>query len=482
MWDIVHRPKNFASLLGNAGIVKLLKKRSVDGTLVGRSMMFGGPKGLGKTTLARIVAKAIICPNLQDGEPCCECGPCKSVEEGISDSFDELDAATQGTVDRIRSIVQDLDLGTIDGNPRVVVFDEAQRLSKASQDALLKPMEDRRLVIILCTTEPHSIKTAIRDRVEEYSVSPPSVEDITNRLKFICKSESVEYDVDALDLIVMLNHSNPRTSITSLETISMMGKVTRDAVRDVFRFDSMEDVVKVLSLIDSDPVQAFSVLDGLFSRESPTWIRDNIVAAVSSALRSSVGAKSTYSVPTMFFQNRGRAWAELASSLSRIDRPDAAAVEAVLMETSNALPTVFNIPPSPSVIHMPSIKVVGEVPVIELEESPALGVARVAGLVKKADPSQQELVAKLASAIGAVKKPESKIKESNENKSVEVDGVMYTSSEVLTSLDAKIKSSAPPENPIAVSDAKVLLNGDLNPIPPREFSREFESRFKKTSR
>jgi hypothetical protein len=184
----------------------------------------------------------------------------------------------------------------------------------------------------------------------------------------------------------------------------------------------------------------------------------------------------------MFFQNRGRAWAELASSLSRIDRPDAAAVEAVLMESSNALPTVFNIPPPPSIVHMPSVKAVGEVPVVKLEESPALGIARVAGLVKKVDPSQQELVSKLASAIGAVKKPESKIKESNGNKSVEVDGVMYTSSEVLTSLDAKIKSSAPPENPIAVSDAKVLLNGDLNPMPPREFSREFESRFQKTSR
>ena len=472
MLDLRFRPRKFSDpilgVLGNVGIVKLLKKRSVDGTLAGRSIMFGGPKGLGKTTLARIVAKAIVCPNLEDGEPCCSCGPCKSVEEGSSDSFDELDAATQGTVDRIRSIVQDLDLGTLDGNPRVVVFDEAQRLSKASQDALLKPMEDRRIVIILCTTEPHSIKTAIRDRVEEYSVSPPSVEEITGRLQQICKIESIEFDRDALDLIVVLNHSNPRTSITSLETVSMMGRVTKETVKDVYRFDSMEDVVQVLSLLDSNTVQAFAILDRLFSRESPTWIRDNVVAAISSALRTSIGAKPTYLVPTMFFQNRGRAWTELASSLSRLDRPDAAAVEAVLMESSSALPVVSDIPSSPPIVHMPSVKAVSEVPVVTLEESQ--------------EPSQQEIVSKLADALSAIKKPDNSIKKPVESKSIEVDGVRFTSSETLTSLDAKIKNSVPPENPVAVSDAGVLLDGSLNPMAPKEFANAFEIRIKKTSR
>lgn len=465
--DIKFRPKKFGDILGNKGIVKLLLKRSIDGTLAGRSMMFGGPKGLGKTTMARIVAKAIVCPNLESGEPCCECNSCHSVEEGSSDSFDEFDAATQGTVDRIRSIVQDLDLGTMDGNPRVVVFDEAQRLSKAAQDALLKPMEDRRVVVILCTTEPHSVKTAIRDRVEEYPVSPPTVEEITARLQHICGIESIKYDREALDLIVMLNHSNPRTSITSLETIHMLGSITKDSVKDVFRFDSMEDIVKVLSLIDSSPIEAFSILDNLSARESPTWIRDNIVAAISSALRVSVGAKSIYPVPTMFFQTRGRAWAELASALSRTDRPDFAAVEAILMESSAALEVVsFDLPPPLSPVKIPSIKVVnGAVPVVELVEESVSNTS-----------SKQELISKLSMVLNSSKKSE--VSERNDkSKSVEVDGVRFTSNESLTSLDAKIKNSSPPENPVSVIDASVQCNSGLEPMPSKEFTRVFSERF-----
>lgn len=463
--DLKYRPRKFSDLLGNKGIIELLVKRSIGGTLIDRSMMFGGPKGLGKTTMARIVAKAIACPNKENGEPCCECSLCQSVDDGTSESFDELDAATQGTVDRIRSIVQDLDLGTMDGNPRVVVFDEAQRLSKAAQDALLKPMEDRRVIVILCTTEPHSIKTAIRDRVEEYPVSPPSVEEITNRLQHICKIELIEYDREALDLIVMLNHSNPRTSITSLETIHTLGRITKDNVRQVFRFDSMEDIVKALSLIDSSPVEAFSIFDRLSSHESPTWIRDNIVAAISSALRVSVGAKPTYSIPTMFFPTRGRAWAELAASLSRIDRPDFAAVEAVLMASSPALETVvFDIPPPPPVAKIPSVKVIHSPPLPVVEEP-----------VQKIE-SQQEIVDKLSKNIGSSKKTETIIDKPENSKSLEVDGIKFTSTETLTSLDMKIKSSSPPESPVPVTDARVQCESGSKPIPPKEFARVFSER------
>ena len=465
--DLKYRPRKFSDLLGNKGIIELLLKRSTGGTLIDRSMMFGGPKGLGKTTMARIVAKAIACPNKENGEPCCECSICQSVDNGVSESFDELDAATQGTVDRIRSIVQDLDLGTMDGNPRVVVFDEAQRLSKAAQDALLKPMEDRRVIVILCTTEPHSIKTAIRDRVEEYPVSPPSVEEITNRLQHICKIESIEYDREALDLIVMLNHSNPRTSITSLETIHTLGRITKDNVRQVFRFYSMEDVFRALSLIDSSPIEAFSIFDRLSAHESPTWIRDNIVAAISSALRVSVGAKPTYSIPTVFFPTRGRAWAELAASLSRIDRPDFAAVEAVLMASSPALETVvFDIPPPPPIARIPSIKAVhSPVPAVELVEEP----------VQKIE-SQQEVVDKLSKNIGSPKKIETVTNKPGNSKSIEVDGIKFTSTETLTSLDTKIRNSSPPEDSVSVTDARVQCESGSKPIPPKEFARVFSER------
>jgi DNA polymerase III subunit gamma/tau len=460
--DIKYRPRYFKDVLGNEGIVKLLTIRSKNGTLSGRSMMFYGPKGCGKTSLARIVGKAIACSNSENGEPCCECSICRSIEDGSSESFDEFDAATQGTVDRIRSIVQDLDFGTIDNRPRVIVLDEAHRLSKPSQDALLKPMEDRLVVVILCTTEPHLIKGAIRDRVEEYSVSPPSNNVLVDHLYEICKNEEIKYDVEALELLVQVNKQNPRTSITSLETVSGMGKVTEALIREIYRFDSMEDVCKVLSLIDVEPSSAFQILDHIFARESPVWVRDSIISAISSAIRSSVGAKSTYPVPTNFFPIRGRAWVNLASSLSRIDRPDTAAIEVALFEPmgktldDNIMTQMSSqlsstkIEPS-SLSTMPPLSSLS--PTIVHESLP----------VKKEFPKGSE----------GPKKTVSKI--------VEHDGVKFTQDEFLTSLDKKIHNSAPSFEIQPKIESEVSFDQRLVPMPPKEFCRALLDRIKAKS-
>jgi DNA polymerase III subunit gamma/tau len=454
--DLKYRPRHFKGILGNAGVVKLLTTRSQSGTLSGRSMMFSGPKGCGKTSLARVVGKAIACPDIKDGEPCCICSTCKSIEEGTSDSFDEFDAATQGTVDRIRSIVQDLDFGTMDNRPRVIVLDEAHRLSKQSQDALLRPMEDRRVVVILCTTEPHLIRGAIRDRVEEYSVSPPSSNTLVDHLYGICKNENIKYDVEGLELLVQINRQNPRTSITSLETVSGMGKVTEALVREIYRFNSMDDICKVLSLLDADPASAFGVLDRLFANESPSWVRDSIVAAISSAIRCSVGAKPTYPVPTNFFPIRGRSWANLASALSRVDRPDEAAVEAILLEFPNGhvVSEILQMPapvPSASPIAVPT-------------PTPAL---------TKEEPRK---------AVEEPKKVSVKPKPESKPKDIEHDGVRFTSNETLTSIDQKIRNSASSSVGSDKPKAELGVPYDqrLAPVPPKEFSRAFHDRFKAT--
>lgn len=469
--DLKYRPRRFSEVVGNAAIVRLLLIRSRGGTLSGRSMMFGGPKGCGKTSLARIAALAIVCDELSDGEPCGACLSCQAVMADGSMVADEFDAATGGTVDRIRSIVDDLEYGTVNGKPRVVILDEAQRLSKAAQDALLKSVEDRRFVLILCTTEPHKIGEAIRSRVEEYSVSPPSVEEITDRLYSICRSEGIQASPDSLTLLSQHLKCCPRECISAVETLSGLGPVTDATVRSHLRFDSYEAVGSVLSLVDSDPSAALSALDPVIQREGPTWVRDVMVQAVTSSIRQAVGAKPTYPVPLSFFGSRRMGWADLASSLGRIEKPTAADVENALLSGSRA-PMVSSVlaPPSPLVAPPPPID--KERLFAAASKVPDPGESLAAGR-----PAPKAVVE------GHIKKSEVRSKpDAAVRRVMSIEGVHFSSTEELTTLDSKIERGtrgAPVKE--QGPRAGVELDGAHLPVPEKDFARGFIQRYKKDS-
>jgi len=453
--DLKYRPSRFSQVLGNEGIRKLLLKRSVDGTLGDQSMMFGGPKGCGKTSMARIVARALLCADLDGGEPCGECQTCRAVLNDVCDGVEELDAASQGTVDRVRAMVQEADYGTIDGKDRhVYIIDEAQRLSKAAQDALLKAVESRLFTVILCTTEPQNIKGPIRDRVEEYPVYPPSQEELVGYLERVCQLESVTADRDALSTIVEMTGRTPRSCLLAVDSISVLGDVTVDSVSAHFRFNSYMAVDRILGSLDSDPASAFASLDELSRRESPTWIRDSIVLAISSGLRSQIGAKSTYPVKTGFFSIRGRGWLDLARDLSRIDRPSMADVEASLLSGVPAShfpiqdPVPREVPPPP-----PPPPPLPE-PVDELKPEP------------RPEPTHP--------APPAPPPPEP----SPSKKEITVDGVTFSKAESLTTLDGKI-SSRKEDEPVGERDEiPVGLDESRAPLTEKEFVSNFLGKFR----
>lgn len=464
-FDLKYRPRRFADVIGNKAVVRLLLKLSSEGRLTDRSFMFGGPKGCGKTTLARIVARAIVCDSLQAGEPCSECPSCLSIITESADSFEEFDAATQGTVDRMRSIVQSLDYGNLSGRPLVVVLDEAQRLSKQGQDALLKSIEDRRLIVIFCTTEPHKIQGAIRNRVTEFPISEPPESESIELMEKVCKLESVSYDAAALQLIAKLTGSCPRSCMTSIDL--MAPTVTVESVRSFFRHSGMESVASVLGRIDSNPVEALRELDTLMSAEGATWVRDTIVQAISSEMRVSVGARPTFPVPCRFFESRGRRWADLAHILGSMEKPTATGVDVALL---TACPILMTAPgpvqsaPAPPV-HVPA-------PVPAPAPAPASSVHASALAPAPAPPVHVPAPAPPAPLSPISIPPPSKV--------VEVDGVKYTREESLTSLDSKIDrdpkrhaSSSPRET------AEVGLNLSMAPISEKEFARGFVQRFKK---
>lgn len=478
MFDRKYRPRNFRDVVGNDGVVNLLLIRSRQGTLGGRSMMFAGPKGCGKTSLARIVARAIVCASLDNGEPCNECGPCQSVSDGTSMSADEFDAATQGTVEHIRSIVDDLDYGTIDGSPRVIILDEAQRLSKAAQDALLKPVEERDLVAILCTTEPHKVGEALRSRFEEYPVSPPSQDLMVKRLQFVCEAESVPFEVDALRSVVRHLGSCPRTCVAAIETLSALGGATASAIRQMFRYGSLESVAEILSAIDSNPTAALDLLADILMSDGPTWVRDHIVLAIASGYRESVGAKATFPVPTKFFPIRGSKWTELARSLSSLDKPTSADIESIILGSRVAIAaTAAPIPFSPPPAAVPSIVPTAVLSSVIVEASlppappapPAVMQPPVAF-----HPPTPTLTVKPKSDPPKPAPPKPK--------SIEIDGVIFTSSESLTTLDDKIeKGSCGAPAPPSPRVGEVELDSSRAPISEKDFARGFRQRIQKAN-
>lgn len=452
-FDLEYRPHRLADVIGNQAVTRLLKKLIVEGRIADRSLMFGGPKGCGKTSLARIISKAIVCDNIKDGDPCGDCISCMSVASESSDSFEEFDAATQGTVDHMRHIVDGLEYGNLSGKPFVFIMDEAHRLSKQAQDALLKSVEDRRLVVILCTTEPHKIQGAIRSRVTEFPVTYPSESEMIVRMEHVCRSQAIQYEPGALNLIARSVNVCPRNCLTTIELLAP--NITNDSVKSHFRYDSLESLVSILERIDSDSCSALNDLESLMSIESSTWVRDNIILAISSAIRVNVGAKATYPFESKFYASRGNKWADLARFLGSIDKPTPAVIETALISNMSSHVSVQS-----RDIVMPRIytstHVETHVPVVPAS---APASAPVSILEVKDVP---------------LSKPA--------NSTLEIDGIKFTENENLTSLDSRIDVMSHAQPPLITKGpfAEVELDSSRVPIPDKEFARGFIQRFKKT--
>ena len=471
-FDIEYRPRRLSDVLGNDGPRRMLLARSRAGTLSDQSFMFGGPKGCGKTTLARIVAMAIKCTDLQDGDPCGECRSCSSILDKSNSDVEELDAASQGTVDRIRRMVKESDFGTMDGTDvSVYVVDEAQRLSKAAQDVFLSALESRLFVAILCTTEPHKIQGPLRDRLEEYPVQAPTKEDVVRRLRTVCSDKSITADDDALAFIVDMCGRTPRTSLKSLEAVSVLGPVTLSLVRDHYRLGSYEKVDRFLSLLDSSPAEALSVLDELSHRESPTWIRDAIVDAIAAACRRAIGAGTTFPVPVSFFPARGRDWNLLSSALSSSDRPSLAFIEAAALSSCPSVPVAVPLPAGHAVPYYPPAASVSSPPAPPA--SPPASPSPAPSASPPAPPSPAPEARKPSGPIA----PDPKKPAPTPSPSVEVDGVVFSKDETLTSLDAKIVKVA--EDP-APERPTVQVESDRSrvPISENDFASGFRARIR----
>ncbi len=200
-----YRPSTFESVVGQSHITRTLRSAILMDQLA-HAFLFSGPRGVGKTTCARILAKAINCLNLTDeGEPCNSCDSCNSYNEGKSINIHELDAASNNSVDDIRNLIEQTRYVPVNGKRSVYIIDEVHMLSQAAFNAFLKTLEEPppHVLFILATTEKHKILPTILSRCQKFDFRRIKVDDIAGHLEHISKEEGIEYEYAALQQIAL---------------------------------------------------------------------------------------------------------------------------------------------------------------------------------------------------------------------------------------------------------------------------------------
>lgn len=253
--DSKYRPVNYDDVLGQDATKTILKKIVAKGHGYHQSYLFAGHCGGGKTTLARILARALLCESPSNGDPCNVCDSCVQMLKGTNDSFVEFDGASRSSKEDMKALVETLNYSTFSGSRRIYLIDEAHALSSAALDVLLLPMEepipgtdDHKLVCLFCTTEPDKLRDAVISRcAPAFVIDTVTTTDVSNRLEWVCKQEGYAYDKDALDLIADVSDGHIRNALKSLQAASALGSVTVDTVVKYLRLDVRSSHQAILS-------------------------------------------------------------------------------------------------------------------------------------------------------------------------------------------------------------------------------------------
>ena len=262
------RPSEFADVKGQDHIITTLQNQ-IRANRIGHAYLFCGTRGTGKTTVAKIFAKAVNCEHPVDGSPCGECETCRSIAAGTSMNVIEIDAASNNGVDNIREIREEVAYRPTEGRYKVYIIDEVHMLSIGAFNALLKTLEEppEYVIFILATTEVHKIPITILSRCQHYDFKRISIETITDRMKELMDTEHVEVEDKALRYIAKAADGSMRDALSLLDlciAFYMGQKLTYDNVLEVLGAVDTDVFSRLLrKVIDRDVAGVLDVVDDL---------------------------------------------------------------------------------------------------------------------------------------------------------------------------------------------------------------------------
>ena len=263
------RPLKFSDMVGQEHITRTLRNQ-VMSNRVGHAYLFNGGRGTGKTTSAKILARVVNCLNPQDGEPCNECEICKEILEGSLTDVVEMDAASNNSVEDIRSIRDEVNFLPTKAKYRVYIIDEVHMLSTGAFNALLKTLEEppEHVKFILATTEPQKLPTTILSRCQRFDFKKIPEPDIIKRLKVICEGADIKIDEEALKVIAVLSEGHMRDAISILERCSQENSenITIEEVKELVGLPSLEYINKLArGVLEKDTIKSLQAIDDVLN-------------------------------------------------------------------------------------------------------------------------------------------------------------------------------------------------------------------------
>ena len=300
-----YRPLTFDSVVGQQHIVSTLEHAITEGRL-SHAYLFCGPRGTGKTTMARILAKALLCRNTEaaraEGASGCmpdgTCEECELIAEGNHPDVYELDAASRTGVDNVREeIINSVNFAPVRGKYKIYIIDEVHMLTTAAFNALLKTLEEppAHVIFVLCTTDPQKILETILSRCQRFDFHRIGNEDIEHRLAYVCEQEGFDYDDEALAIVARHAKGGMRDALSTLEQLSvfgngsvhaddarsLLGEVSDQILGEFSRAIADRDVAELYGLIRAQVEEGNDLLE--LTRDLVAHVRDVYVACVAGA-------------------------------------------------------------------------------------------------------------------------------------------------------------------------------------------------------